>query len=199
MCKLLLIGLLVLVSPLTLAKSIVVLGDSISASYGFEAQYGWVTLLQKRIKPSHPKYTIINASISGDTTAGGLARLPQLLKQYKPDIVLLELGANDGLRGMSIKLMQKNLSSIIERSKKSGAKVLLLSMRIPSNYGNRYTSSFYNSYKKVAERQNISVVPFILEDIALNKALMQVDGLHPNATAQPMIEKHIFPYLLPLL
>ena len=203
MLKVFLIGVLVFcttfVSPLIQAKSIVVLGDSISASYGFEVQHGWVALLEKKLKSSHPDYTMVNASISGDTTAGGLARLPDLLKKYQPEIIVLELGANDGLRGMSLKTMQQNLSAIIKQSPQSGAQVLLLSMRIPSNYGKRYTDMFYNSYQKVASKNNIPVVPFILENVALDKAQMQHDGLHPNKKAQPIIVKHITPYLLPLL
>ena len=199
MLKFLLVGIMIFFSTLIQAKSIVVLGDSISASYGFEVQHGWVALLEQKIKSSHPDYTMINASISGDTTAGGLARLPRLLKQYQPEIVLVELGANDGLRGMSLKAMQKNLSAIIKQSQKSGARVLLLSMRIPSNYGKRYTDMFYNSYQKVASKHKISVVPFILEDVALDKSQMQQDGLHPNEKAQPIIANHIAPYLLPLL
>ena len=199
MLKFFLIGIMVFFSTLAQAKSIVVLGDSISASYGFEVQHGWVALLEQKLKSTHPDYTMVNASISGDTTAGGLARLPRLLKQYQPEIVLLELGANDGLRGMSLKAMQKNLSAIIKQSQKSGARVLLLSMRIPSNYGKRYTEMFYNSYQKVAGKHKISVVPFILEDVALDKSQLQSDGLHPNEKAQPIIANHIAPYLLPLL
>ena len=199
MLKVLLVGMMVFFSTLTQAKSIIVLGDSISASYGFEVQHGWVALLEQKLKSSHPDYTMINASISGDTTAGGLARLPLLLKQYQPEIILLELGANDGLRGMSLKAMQKNLSAIIKQSQKSGVRVLLLSMRIPSNYGKRYTDMFYNSYQKIAKKHNIPVVPFILEGVALDKSQMQHDRLHPNEKAQPIIANHIAPYLLPLL
>lgn len=199
MFKLLFISMMLCLSTITQAKSIVVLGDSISASYGFEVEHGWVAILEQKLKSSHPGYTVVNASISGDTTAGGLARLPILLKQYKPELVLLELGANDGLRGMSLKVMQKNLSAMISQSQEAGARVLLLSMRIPTNYGKRYTDMFYDSYQKVASKHNISVVPFILEDVALDKSQMQDDGLHPNAKAQPVIANHIAPYLLPLL
>lgn len=199
MFKLLFISMMLCLSTITQAKSIVVLGDSISASYGFEVEHGWVAILEQKLKSSHPGYTVVNASISGDTTAGGLARLPILLKQYKPELVLLELGANDGLRGMSLKVMQKNLSAMISQSQEAGARVLLLSMRIPTNYGKRYTDMFYDSYQKVASKHNISVVPFILEDVALDKSQMQGDGLHPNAKAQPVIANHIAPYLLPLL
>ncbi len=199
MLKVILVGILLVFSTLTQAKSIVVLGDSISASYRFEAQHGWVALLAKQIASSHPDYTVHNASISGDTTAGGLARLPQILTRYQPEIVILELGANDGLRGMSLITMQQNLTAMIEQAKKSGAEVLLLTMRIPSNYGKRYTDMFYNSYEKVAKNNNIALVPFILEGVALDKTLIQRDGLHPNEKAQPVITNHIVPYLLPLL
>jgi len=199
MVKFLLVGVMLVFSTLTQAKSIVVLGDSISANYGFEVQHGWVTLMQQKIKLNHPEYTVHNASISGDTTAGGLARLDALLKQYQPEVVILELGANDGLRGMNLRVMRQNLSAIIQQSQQSGAQVLLLSMRIPSNYGKRYTDMFYNSYQEVAKQHNIPVVPFILKDVALQKSHMQHDGLHPNEKAQPIIANHIAPYLLPLL
>ncbi len=199
MFKVLLVGVMLFFSILVQAKSIVVLGDSISANHGMAVQHGWVTLMQQRLKVSHPEYKVYNASISGDTTAGGLARLPALLKQYHPEIVILELGANDGLRGMSLKKMQQNLSAIIQQSQQAGAQVLLLSMRIPSNYGKRYTRQFYDSYQDMAIKHDISVVPFILKDIALIKSHMQQDGLHPNEKAQPIIAKHIMPYLLPLL
>jgi acyl-CoA thioesterase-1 len=199
MFKFFLLGIVLCFSSLTQAKSIVVLGDSISASYGFEAQQGWVALMQKKIQADYPGYTIYNESISGDTTAGGLARLPKILKKYQPDIIMLELGANDGLRGMSLAVMQNNLSAIIEKSKKSGAQILLLSMRIPSNYGRRFTDMFYGIYKKLSTQHDIPVVPFILASVALNKSYMQRDGLHPNVLAQPIITEHIYPYLIKLL
>ncbi|SHE20827.1 arylesterase [methanotrophic endosymbiont of Bathymodiolus puteoserpentis (Logatchev)] len=199
MFKFFLLGIVLCFSSLTQAKSIVVLGDSISASYGFEAQQGWVALMQKKIQADYPGYTIYNESISGDTTAGGVARLPKILKKYQPDIIMLELGANDGLRGMSLAVMQNNLSAIIEKSKKSGAQILLLSMRIPSNYGRRFTDMFYGIYKKLSTQHDIPVVPFILASVALNKSYMQRDGLHPNVLAQPIITEHIYPYLIKLL
>ncbi|MFK5947777.1 MAG: arylesterase, partial [Methylococcales bacterium] len=173
------------------AKSILVLGDSISAGYGLENGKGWVTLLQQKFNNRNKSYTLFNESISGDTTAGGLARINNALSQYKPEVVLLELGANDGLRGLSPKLMKSNLAEIIKRSQKSGAKVLLLSMRIPPNYGKRYVDMFYRVYPQLATEMNIPYVPFILEDIALVKDLMQKDGLHPNAKAQPIIADKI--------
>lgn len=199
MFKFFFIGIIVCFSTLAQAKSIVILGDSISASYGMEVNKGWVALLEQKLKPSHPDYTVHNESISGDTTAGGLARLPYIIKKYQPDIILLELGANDGLRGMSLHAMQQNLSAIIKQSKKSGAQVLLLSIRIPSNYGKRYTNMFYSSYEKLAIQHNIPLVPFILEGIALDNSHLQGDGLHPNVKAQAIIANHITPYLIPLL
>ncbi len=199
MFKFFLIGMVVLYSTAIQAKSILVLGDSISANHGIEVQHGWVALLEKKLQSSHPDYTVHNASISGDTTAGGLARLPRLLKQYQPEVLILELGANDGLRGLPINAMQANLGAMIEQAKQAGSQVLLLSMRIPSNYGKRYTDMFYNSYQKVASEQRILVVPFILKEVALDKSLMQHDGLHPNEKAQPIIANHIAPYLLQLL
>lgn len=176
-----------IVSQVTLAKSIIVLGDSISASYGMEVQQGWVRLLEQRLEKEEKNYHVINESVSGETTAGGLARVDKLLSRHKAEILILELGANDGLRGLSPKKMKENLAQIIERSQRAGTKVLLLSMRIPPNYGKRYTEMFYNVYVQLGKEFNIPVIPFILEDIALITELMQADGLHPNAKAQPMI------------
>lgn len=196
----LLFAAIVLFMPMAgMAKSIVVLGDSISAGYGIEAGLGWVSLLQNRLAAKNSPYKINNESISGDTSAGGLARIGQALALHKPNIVLVELGANDGLRGLSPKIMKSNLAEIILRSQKAGAKVLLLSMKIPPNYGKRYTESFYKVYSELATEMRISYIPFILEDVALNKELMQPDGLHPNAQAQPIIADKIGAYLGPLL
>jgi acyl-CoA thioesterase-1 len=178
---------------------IVVLGDSISAGYGIEVEEGWVALLQKKLIETKHNYSISNASISGDTSAGGLARIDPILTAQKPDIVLLQLGANDGLRGLSPVQMKNNLAEIVRRSQKSGAKVILLGMKIPPNYGKRYVDMFYNVYPQLAKELDIPIVPFILEDIALNKDLMQADGLHPNAKAQPILADKIEPYLFPLL
>ena len=181
------------------AKSIVVLGDSISAGYGMEVQQGWVALLQKRLDQHNSDYTVFNESISGDTTAGGLARIDQALQQYKPKILILELGANDGLRGLSPKIMKANLAEIIRRSQLSGTKILLLSMRIPPNYGKRYTEMFYNVYPQLAKEMSVTYVHFILKDVALVKELMQGDGLHPNAKAQALIADKVWQYLHTLL
>lgn len=176
-------------------KTIVVLGDSISASHGIEVQQGWVALLQQKLNKEGKGYSVINESVSGETTAGGVARINHMLEKYKPSIVLLELGANDGLRGLSPKKMKSNLEEIIKRSQKAGAKVLLLSMRIPPNYGKRYTEMFYQVYPALSEQLTVQFVPFILKDVALIAELMQKDGLHPNAKAQPMIVDKVWEYL----
>lgn len=187
------------VTSASAGKSIVVLGDSISAGYGIEVKQGWVNLLQQTLTREKYNYTVHNESISGDTSAGGLARLEQLLVQHKPDLLLLELGANDGLRGLSPAAMKSNLSEIINRSRQAGAKVLLLGMKIPPNYGKRYIEMFYSIYPQLAQTLNVPLVPFILEDVALRPELMQPDGLHPNALGQSMIMQRVFAGLQPLL
>lgn len=189
-----------LLSLQTMAEPvIVVLGDSISASYGMPVEQGWVSLLQKKLLTQHSRYSLYNASISGETSAGGLARIDALLNTQKPAIVLLQLGANDGLRGLSPLDMKSNLEEITRRAQNIGATVLLLSMKIPPNYGKRYVDLFYNVYPQLAQQLKITLVPFLLEDVALHKDLMQADGLHPNAKAQAILADKIEPYLLPLL
>jgi acyl-CoA thioesterase-1 len=180
------------------AKSVVVLGDSISAGYGIEVSEGWVALLQKKLAQT-TNHIIHNESISGDTTAGGLARIDQILSRHKPDVVIVELGANDGLRGLSPTLIKSNLAEIASRAQQAGAKVLLLGMKIPPSYGKRYTDLFDNIYSQLAKELKIPYVPFILDDVALNKDMMQADRVHPNAQAQPFIVDKIWPLLLPLL
>lgn len=160
---------------------------------------GWVNLLQQTLNEQNKPYTLINKSISGDTTAGGLARIDQALEQNTPEIVLLELGANDGLRGMPPTLIKKNLRELVKRIKANGAQTLLLSMRIPSNYGQRYTEMFYNNYPELAEEMDVPFVPFILEDVALEPDMMQADQLHPNEKAQPIIAQKIWDHLEPIL
>ena len=196
-----LFAVIVSLMPMTaVAKPIiVVLGDSISAGYGIEIEEGWVALLQKKLIATNSNYSISNASISGDTSAGGLARIDQILTVDKPAIILLQLGANDGLRGLSPVQMKNNLAGIVRRAQKAGAKVILLGMKIPPNYGKRYVELFYNVYPQLAKELDVPIVPFILEDIVLNKDLMQADGLHPNAKAQPILADKIEPYLFPLL
>ncbi|AEF99425.1 arylesterase [Methylomonas methanica] len=181
------------------AESIVVLGDSLSAGYGIDVKQGWVNLLQQKFNQQHIDYVISNESISGDTSAGGLARIDQALARHKPAIVILELGANDGLRGLTPQVMKSNLTEMIQRSRKAGAKVLLLGMKIPPNYGKRYIEMFYNVYPQLAAELNVPLVPFLLEDVALNAELMQADGLHPNELGQPQIVEKVWPYLQPLL
>ena len=165
------------------AKSIVVVGDSISAGYGIELQQSWVVLLQTKLVG----HQVHNASTSGDTSAEGLARIDAVLTRYQPDWVLLELGANDGLRGISPAVMKANLTEIIRRVQQTGAQVFLLGMKIPPNYGTRYTAWFDSTYPQLAEEFKLPLIPFLLEKVALDKDLMQADGLHPNAKAQAMI------------
>lgn len=190
---------IVIVSQTTQAKSILVLGDSISASYGMEVEQGWVSLLVQKLKTEDKDYRVLNESVSGETTAGGLARVGKLLKLHQPGLLILELGANDGLRGLPPKKMKENLANIIRLSQKAGAKVLLLSMRIPPNYGKRYTHMFYQVYPQLSEEFGIPLVPFILNDVALIADLMQQDGLHPNAKAQPLIVDKMWSYVKALL
>jgi acyl-CoA thioesterase-1 len=199
MVKFLWIVIMALMSQTLLAKSIVVLGDSISAGYGIEVSEGWVALMQKKLNATHHDFTLHNASISGDTSSGGLARIDQLLIQHKPSVLILELGANDGLRGLPPALMKNNLAEISRRAQHANAKVLLLGIKIPPNYGKRYIEMFYNVYPQLAKEMNIPFIPFLLEDIALTSGLMQPDGLHPNAQAQPLIAEKIWQQLLPLL
>jgi acyl-CoA thioesterase-1 len=178
---------------------IVVLGDSISAGYGIEVDQGWVALLQKKLLASKLDYSISNASISGDTSAGGLARIDQILTRQKPVMVLIELGANDGLRGLSPTVMKNNLTEIIRRVRQTHAKVMLLGIKIPPSYGQRYIELFYSIYPQLAKESAIPLIPSILEDVALVNDLMQPDGLHPNAKAQALIADKIAAYLFPLL
>jgi acyl-CoA thioesterase-1 len=191
---------LLLTTGTTWAKSnIVVLGDSISAGYGLDVGQGWVNLVQQKLLASNNCCTILNESISGDTSAGGLARLEPILTTHKPKILILELGANDGLRGLQTFVLKQTLAEIIHRAKQAGAKVLLLSMRIPPNYGKRYIDMFYGVYPQLSKELNVPMMPFLMEDVALAKDLMQSDGLHPNAKAQPIIADKVWQYLQPLL
>jgi acyl-CoA thioesterase-1 len=200
MPRFLFVVIIMLMSLPVMAKPVIlVLGDSISAGYGIDSKEGWVALLQKKLINIKSTYSISNASISGETSAGGLRRIDQLLVSDDPDIILLQLGANDGLRGLSPVQMKNNLVAIIQRSQKSGAKVILLGMKIPPNYGKRYVDMFYNVYPQLAKELNIPLVPFLLEDVALNKDLMQADGLHPNVKAQAILAEKIEPYLFPLI
>lgn len=180
-------------------KKLLVLGDSISAGYGLSQNQGWVTLLKQRLNQEGYSYQVVNASISGETTQGGLTRLPELLRQHQADLVLLELGGNDGLRGLPLQLMRNNLSRMIEISHKAGATTLLLGIQLPPNYGRRYTQAFAAIYPELAEQKQVPVVPFILDKIAIYPELMQADGIHPKAQAQRQILDNIWPTLEPLL
>ncbi|WP_295041162.1 arylesterase [Salinicola sp.] len=177
------------------ADTIVVMGDSLSAAYGIDPQAGWVNLLKNRLGDEHE---VVNASISGETTSGGSARLPEVLGQYHPDIVLLELGGNDGLRGLSPQQMQVNLSKMIERSQKEDARVLLLGIEVPPNYGPAYTDAFRDVFTQLARDYEVPLLPFLLEGVDLD-TMLQDDGIHPTAEAQPIILDNVWSKLEPML
>ena len=183
----------------TQAGTILVLGDSISAAYGMDLERGWVALLQQQLSEQQSGWRVVNASISGDTSAGGLQRLPALIARHEPDIVIVELGGNDGLRGYPIAQLRSNLTQMIEISRSQGAGVLLLAMEIPPNFGARYAGLFRDSYAEVARATETALAPFILEGIALDTDLMQADGIHPTASAQPRLLDNVLPHLTPLL
>ncbi|HSN16950.1 MAG TPA: arylesterase [Gammaproteobacteria bacterium] len=178
---------------------ILVMGDSLSAAYNIDPAQGWVNLLQQRLESSGYDYTVVNASISGETTSGGLTRLPGALKEHGPGIVIIELGANDGLRGLPLKVLHDDLTGMILASERAGAKVLLVGMLLPPNYGGAYTQSFAQTYKDLARRYKLPFVPFLLRGIAENRDMMQADGLHPVAGAEPRVLENVWPYLEPLL
>lgn len=181
------------------SAGILVMGDSLSAGYGIDERDGWVALLGKRLAERDDPIPVVNASISGDTTSGGLARLPGALARHEPDIVIIELGGNDGLRGQSLENVGKNLSSMVQLVRASGAQAVILGMRIPSNYGARYTQRFFETFQRVAEQENTPIVPFFLEGIATDPSLMLDDDIHPNAAAQPKMLDLVWPVLEPLL
>ncbi len=176
--------------------TVLIMGDSLSAAYGIEHEQGWVTLLEERLDD---QATVVNASISGETTSGGLQRFSAILEKQQPDIVLLELGGNDGLRGLAPNQMRSNLASMIEQSQEVDAQVLLLGIDIPPNYGQAYRDAFTGVYYSLAEEYDVPLLPFLLEGVALNEQLMQEDGIHPTAEAQPMILDNVWPELEPLL
>ncbi|WP_366910263.1 arylesterase [Methylotenera sp.] len=178
---------------------ILVYGDSLSAAYGIAKSQGWVALLQKKLADQHYQYDVINASISGETTSGGLTRLETALSKVQPNIIIIELGANDGLRGLPVKDMTENLDTMITQSKKANAKILLIGMKIPPNYGPKYTEAFSNTYPDLSLQHKVSLVPFLLENVAAQPKLIQDDGLHPNVSGQPIILDNIWPKLKPLL
>lgn len=194
--------LLLLLSSIGVAQAtnnLLVMGDSLSAAHNLRQQEGWVSLLANDLAQSFPDIQVINASVSGETTQGGLSRYPALLKKYSPKIAIIELGANDALRGYPLDQTTKNLAKMIEQAQQVGAQVLLIGNQIPQNYGKRYTTLFFNLYKTLAKKYNTAYLPFMLENVALNKALMLSDGLHPNAKGQKIVLKNILPHLMPLL
>lgn len=178
------------------AKTILILGDSLSAGYGIDAKQGWVNLLQQRLDQQYPKqHKVVNASVSGETTSGALARLPKLLQTYQPEIVVIELGGNDGLRGQPPQMIQKNLAQLVQLSQKQQASVLLFGMKIPPNYGMAYSSAFEKNYKVVSQQYKVKLLPFFLEGVAGHKNLIQNDQIHPNAKAQPILLNLAYPYI----
>jgi len=181
------------------AAEILVFGDSLSAGFGLRADQSWPSLLQEKLAKEGYKQQLVNASVSGETSAGGKTRLPAALAQHKPKVVVIELGANDGLRGLPIKLMTDNLSAMVRTARESGAKVMLVGMRLPPNYGPSYTEKFQASFGQVAQAEGASLVPFLLEGFAQKRELFQADGMHPVAEAQPQIVENVWRVLKPLI
>ncbi len=178
---------------------LLIVGDSLSAGYQMSADQAWPSLLPQALQKYNRSVTVVNASISGDTTGNSLARLPQLLQQHTPDYVLLELGANDGLRGFSPQIPEQNLAQMIDRVTQSGAKAILMQIRIPPNYGKRYSQAFSSIYPKLSEEKQIPLLPFFLEQVIVRDEWMQSDGLHPNEKAQPWIAEWMAQQLSPIL
>lgn len=178
---------------------ILVLGDSLSASYGLAPGQGWVALLERRLNRQGYEYRVVNASVSGETTGGGLQRLPRALALHRPAIVIIQLGANDGLRGLPVDELRANLEHMIDLGRRAGARAVLAGIRIPGNYGPRYTEGFFAVYGELARSRDVALVPFMLEGIALRDDLFLEDRIHPNAAAQPMLLDNVWPALEPLL
>jgi acyl-CoA thioesterase-1 len=181
------------------SPKLLVVGDSLSAGYGVTTELRWVTLLTQRLEKHCGSFNVVNASISGDTSEGGVNRLPALLSDHQPDIVIIELGGNDGLRGIAIETMQRNLQRMVAIAKKAGASVLLLGVKLPSNYGEDFVNAFHQVYYDVAGAESVPLVPFFLQGVALNKQLMQGDGIHPNDKAQPILLDNVWSALLSVI
>jgi len=179
--------------------SILIYGDSLSASYGMTEEEGWVALLEKKIQQENWPYQVINGSVSGETSTGGLERLPAMLDSYKPELVVLELGGNDGLRGLPIDLLKNNLRKMIELIHERGAKVLLAGIQIPPNYGPRYAGPFSELFYQIADEDKVELIPFLIDGIPQNPELMQDDGIHPKPEAQSIILENVWYHLLPML
>jgi acyl-CoA thioesterase-1 len=180
-------------------KTILVYGDSLSAAYGLAEKRGWVALLAERLKRERSDYSVVNASISGETTSGGLSRMPKALAQHKPAVLVLELGANDGLRGLPVAQMKQNLAAMIQQAQKSGARVLLVGIRMPPNYGPDYTREFEAAFAELARRHKIALVPFLFDGMAEDLTKFQPDRIHPNEAAQPVLLENVWKRLKPLL
>ncbi|MBT8063354.1 MAG: arylesterase [Gammaproteobacteria bacterium] len=178
---------------------ILIVGDSLSAGYGMKLEQSWPRLLQRHLDDEGQKYRVMNASITGDTTQGGLNRLPGLLSRHQPRLVIIELGGNDGLRGLGLQVTRNNLTGMIEQSIQAGARVLLAGIQLPPNYGSAYTDRFRDMFRELAEKFDIMLVPFFMESVALNPDLMQGDGIHPNARAQPVLLQNVLDVLEPAL
>ena len=181
------------------AATVLVIGDSLSAAYGLEESEGWVALAKKDLEPTYPELELINASISGDTTEGALRRLPAALERFKPDVLILELGGNDGLRGYPLNKIHENLVQLATMAQEANAQVLILGMRIPSNYGPAYTEKFAQAFVDAANESASELLPFFLEPIALDSGFFQPDGIHPNAEAQPLLVTPVLEKLVPML
>ena len=180
-------------------RTVLVMGDSLSAGYGLQIEQGWVALTADRIAKAHPRWRVVNASISGETTAGGAARIGAALERHRPDIVVIELGGNDGLRGLSLEQTRGNLEAMIRAAQAADARVLLVGMRIPPNYGPEYTAGFEANFRELADEYGTAFLPFLLEPIAMDDAAFQSDRIHPTAEAQPALRDHLWPVLEPLL
>ena len=176
-----------------------VYGDSLSAAYGISQAGGWVALLGERLKRERPDYSVVNASISGETTSGGLARIKPALERHRPAIVILELGGNDGLRGVPVAQIRRNLGAMIEEAQRSGARVVLAGMKLPPNYGPQYTQSFEATFTELAKRYKTALVPFLLQDVADTPEMFQPDRVHPTEKAQPLIMERVWKTMIPLM
>ena len=181
------------------SRTLLVMGDSLSAAYGLNAAQGWVALTAARMTKSHPRWRVVNASVSGETTAGGSARIDAELARTRPALVVIELGANDGLRGLPLPQTRANLARMIEASQRAGARVLLIGMRLPPNYGREYTTAFAGNYSALARQYKVPLLPFLLDPIALDRRAYLADNLHPSAASQPRLRDHVWPALEPLL
>lgn len=198
-CALMLLLSMTLPATAAEQKVLLVMGDSLSAAYNLPTQQGWVALSAARMKTSHPQWRVVNASISGETSSGGISRLPAALKIHKPNLVIIELGANDGLQGLPLAQTRKNLSQMIQLAKASQAKVLLIGIQIPPNYGKAYTQGFAANYTELAKQEKIALLPFLLAPIATDRKYFQRDQVHPTAAGQIKLRDHVWPVLMPLL